>query len=383
MIFTNEKAKATILTALIVTFIISVPAYLSYKYTKETVISEYGKSSMHTASVISRFIERDIKNYKKLSDHDSFEPGTYDEDYYNEMLSTFRDLKIETGYAFVYTEKKVSDTEFVYILDGENPKSDLFSPIGSKEMITKVAQKAFTQGIPVASGLTDAANWGYFITGYSPIKDPVTHNVIGIVGVDLSAKQVLNIIHQILLGEAICCSLLIIFMTFIIRVLVSQRSKALDFDYVTNTYSKRYYESKLEDCIRKAKRSKQPLSLAMIDIDDFKQINDTLGHSVGDDVLKAIANVMKINIRECDICSRYAGDEFTIILPNTSKEKARLICERIQDNSTMIRTPNVTLSIGIAEWYSGMKAKTFAKNADEAMYISKNKGKNNITIFLD
>ncbi len=155
-------------------------------------------------------------------------------------------------------------------------------------------------------------------------------------------------------------------------------------DGLTKLYIYRHFCSLLETELTRAKRYKHVLSLLMMDIDNFKHINDTYGHLVGDKVLKEIAITIKNTIRTIDIPARYGGEEFTVILPETSAKDARIIAERLRKNigdievnidaSTIIK---LTISIGIAEFpLNADKEKELIDMADKALYEAKRNGKN-------
>ncbi|MEE9367788.1 MAG: GGDEF domain-containing protein [Pontiella sp.] len=100
-------------------------------------------------------------------------------------------------------------------------------------------------------------------------------------------------------------------------------------DWLTKLYNRRYFEETLADHIEAATRYDRKLSLVLFDIDDFKQINDTLGHKAGDEVLRQFADLLQSTARKADIVCRYGGDEFAVILPETESSKAWKFAERI------------------------------------------------------
>ena len=100
-------------------------------------------------------------------------------------------------------------------------------------------------------------------------------------------------------------------------------------DWLTGLYNRRYFEETLADHIESASRYERELSLVLFDIDGFKQINDTLGHAAGDEVLRQFAELLKKSARKADIVCRQGGDEFALILPETSRANARIFAERI------------------------------------------------------
>lgn len=132
----------------------------------------------------------------------------------------------------------------------------------------------------------------------------------------------------------------------------------------------------------------QPLSLLMIDVDDFKQINDTYGHLAGDKVLKHIVNLFRARLREKDLLARYAGDEFAVLLPDTHAEAARKTAEALQ--KILRETPyatvegteiSVTLSIGVSEHRDEDICEELLQNADKALYHAKELGRNRVEVY--
>jgi diguanylate cyclase (GGDEF)-like protein len=135
-----------------------------------------------------------------------------------------------------------------------------------------------------------------------------------------------------------------------------------------------------------AKRHDYDLSLLMLDLDHFKAINDTFGHLVGDDVLKAVVNTIQKCIRQTDICFRYGGEEFVVLLNNSNVANARLIAERIRmDISDLcVETEKgllqATVSTGLALLHSDDDLKTLLKRADDALYRAKDTGRNKVVV---
>lgn len=152
-------------------------------------------------------------------------------------------------------------------------------------------------------------------------------------------------------------------------------------DELTGLHNRRSYSKSLSQNLSLYKRTSNPFSLLMIDIDHFKHINDTYGHLTGDQILKELALILEDQSREYDIVARYGGEEFALILPNTNMDDSIVIAERIR-RSIEIATwtiPSVTVSIGIATSMIGETKRAIQSRADEALYLSKNKGRNQIT----
>jgi diguanylate cyclase (GGDEF)-like protein len=154
-------------------------------------------------------------------------------------------------------------------------------------------------------------------------------------------------------------------------------------DPLTNLYNRRYFNEISKNLISIAKREKQNLSVMIMDIDNFKNINDTYGHNVGDSVILYVADVLVGTARKSDICVRFGGEEFVIVLPNTSFEASQILAEKIR---TKIEVANIelanhsisfTISIGISQVaQTDVIIESALKKADEALYEAKSAGKN-------
>ncbi len=162
-------------------------------------------------------------------------------------------------------------------------------------------------------------------------------------------------------------------------------------DYLTDTYNHRFLIRQLEDHFRRTQRHYLALSCVMLDLDNFKKINDTLGHRMGDYVLRGLAQVIKKVVRKDDIFSRYGGEEFVIILPHTAEKGAFVEAERVRlavkEASYGIHGHDVriTISLGVAT-FPHLKIKSVDEllgAADKAMYEAKRQGKDRTISFAD
>ncbi|WP_455757384.1 GGDEF domain-containing protein [Sulfurimonas sp.] len=160
-------------------------------------------------------------------------------------------------------------------------------------------------------------------------------------------------------------------------------------DPLTNMHNRRYFSEISEKIISITKRSKDPLSLIMIDIDNFKKINDTYGHNVGDEVIKLLANELASTIRQSDVAARFGGEEFAIILPNTDATNAFIFADKLRENIENISykdkkdTIKFTVSIGVDEFNheNDNNVSASLNRADKALYEAKTTGKNKVLIF--
>jgi diguanylate cyclase (GGDEF)-like protein len=154
-------------------------------------------------------------------------------------------------------------------------------------------------------------------------------------------------------------------------------------DALTGIYNRRYLEEKLEEYMNLAKRHDRPLSLIMFDIDFFKHINDSFGHDVGDKVLKAIAKAVSENIRNTDIFARYGGEEFVIIAPETTKEDAKTLAEKLRvsmENLYLEEGVSPTCSFGVVSLEKPDTKETLLKRVDDALYEAKKTGRNKVVV---
>ncbi|MEJ5227621.1 GGDEF domain-containing protein [Thermodesulfovibrio sp.] len=160
----------------------------------------------------------------------------------------------------------------------------------------------------------------------------------------------------------------------------------LYFDELTSVYNRTTGINRLKEEISRAHRSGSPLSIAMVDIDNFKSINDTYGHVIGDRVLNHVAVQMKNFLRSCDVVSRYGGEEFLVVLPETDEIKAYMAMERVRRGIAKkpVRVGQekiyITVSIGITEVQYNEDITESINRADMALYQAKKSGKNRIDI---
>lgn len=160
-------------------------------------------------------------------------------------------------------------------------------------------------------------------------------------------------------------------------------------DGLTGLYNHRYFQEQLEKEFSRAKRYNLSLSLVMLDIDHFKNVNDSCGHQFGDSVLKIISGILKRSVRDIDLAARYGGEEFVIILPETQKKNSRIVAERIrakvEEQNFQPEDPSrkITISIGISGFPDddiATRLDLIAK-ADAALYDAKKSGRNRVCLY--
>jgi two-component system cell cycle response regulator len=156
-------------------------------------------------------------------------------------------------------------------------------------------------------------------------------------------------------------------------------------DPLTGAFNRRYFDLQIGLELQRIKRYPAPISLAFIDIDKFKSINDVYGHHVGDLVLQGLAHMLQTNLRTTDLMARFGGEEFVIVLPNSSENQAIHSIQAILDQANKQPvTQNegqafaITFSAGVAEWQPGMPISEWLRMADGAMYQAKQQGRNRV-----
>lgn len=156
-----------------------------------------------------------------------------------------------------------------------------------------------------------------------------------------------------------------------------------EIDKLTGIYNRRKLDEYMESELNRAKRYHQPLSFMILDIDHFKNINDTYGHPVGDSTLQTLAKILTDNLRKSDILGRYGGEEFLIICPETNNNQAALLAEKLRacvENTLFDDIKNMTISIGVAEFEGENTVKELLSRADRALYQAKHNGRNRVVV---
>jgi diguanylate cyclase (GGDEF)-like protein len=289
--------------------------------------------------------------------------------------------------------------------------------------------------------------WGDWLSGYAPIRDHAGRPV-GIVAVDMSVAELnrqmatlrmvgiafisFSVAFSLIIGTLLAKAIVLPIRKFIVRLnraakgdletLVDDRRRdelgevartfnkmlaalklkdkmlrEMNMDYLTGLYTHRYFQQTLKETIHKAKESGAPISLMMLDLDRFKLINDTFGHTAGDEVLRQLAVILSTNSEENEVVARYGGEEFAILLPSTSLDKAEKSAKRLQElvakhdfkipvrngeEGTYLKSLAMTISIGIACYPDHCTDEnSLLKAADRALYEAKHSGRNCICIY--
>ncbi len=158
-------------------------------------------------------------------------------------------------------------------------------------------------------------------------------------------------------------------------------------DGLTNVYNRRYLEQRLSEEVAYSKRYSKPLTVVMLDIDFFKNLNDTYGHQAGDHVLVKVSGLLSEALREYDVVARYGGEEFSVILPTTPKQKGASIAERLRvsvadhDFNHKGKEISTSISLGVASFpEDGDSPESLIAAADKALYRAKEYGRNQVSV---
>lgn len=174
--------------------------------------------------------------------------------------------------------------------------------------------------------------------------------------------------------------------TIELKAVIVQAEEVAHVDELTCLPNRRQIIKNLQNEVIRAERYSTLLSISMIDIDHFKNVNDTYGHTVGDQALFQLANVLQDDIRDPDTIGRYGGEEFLVVLPNTrlkqAAEQAARLCKHIRETDIEIgEILRLTVSLGVAEYKHGQENwQQFLSRADKALYAAKDSGRDRWTL---
>lgn len=161
-------------------------------------------------------------------------------------------------------------------------------------------------------------------------------------------------------------------------------------DALTGLRNRRYFDQRISEEVALSTRYKLPLTLMLIDVDHFKKVNDTYGHTVGDEVLQTLSKIIQNVVRDSDIVARYGGEEIVIITPNTTKEEAAILAERLREKveqtkvatiATTQEVVQVTISIGLCSLSPIITDKeALLEESDQSLYLAKKHGRNRVVV---
>lgn len=244
----------------------------------------------------------------------------------------------------------------VILLDLDMPEMDGF------EVLRALKDNPATHHIPVI-----------IVSGMTSMQDKVTAFELG--AVDYVTKPFEFTELRVRLRSALR-----------VHRLLSMLANRAQLDGLTGLWNRAYFDQRMSEEVSKSDRHGRPFSIAIADCDHFKSINDTFGHPAGDAVLQGLAKILRREYRQSDIVCRYGGEEFVVLMPDTTPSDAAAVCDRIRqviEQSVWPRHPErrVTVSFGVVgvEGPSAQSAAAWLEAADKNLYLSKRAGRNRVT----
>ncbi len=291
------------------------------------------------------------------------------------------------------------------LVDGESPYLTVKAAKGINRRLLDeikirpgegIAGKVFKEGLPVKVDDMEKNEWGFFsrpkyrTSSFISVPLKIGEKSIGVLNIsDKITREAFSDEDLVLLRSfASYASIALERSTY--YSLAGHLKELSITDSLTGLFNRRYFEERFFEELHRSDRHNLSFSLAMIDIDDFKLFNDSEGHLAGDEMLKCIANIAKDSLRVIDVIARIGGEEFSVIMPQTEKDEALLVAERIRSSlreqlpCTWKNFPRdtITISIGIATFpHDGKERKELIRNSDKALYAAKMEGKDRTVLY--
>ena len=358
-----------------------------YHSTAQTMKTQLGNKCIGIATSVAVLLEDNIDDFIAFSENLNTES-----DYYKMIYPKLRRIRKENTnhIAFLYVERRLSDTEMIYILDSEHQDDPLFSKPGDTDILSITESEAYRLQSPFIADKFITNDYGTLLTCYAPLKNPSTGELIGLVGVDVSIDQYNKVMHNQFLTITLSIGLLILLLSLSLIFSSTRMESLASRDNLTGAYNKTYFMSALRHQLKYSKRTKNPITVLMADLDYFKNINDRYGHVFGDTVLKTVSEGIKNQLRKKDCLSRYGGEEFVAYLPDTNMEAGTIVAERIRlamENMRIYNEENkkeiqITISIGLAQLKENYTAQDIITYADKALYKAKHT-RNAVSVYMN
>jgi len=368
------KLKLITLTMIVLFCIMAVIYFIAYVSTRDTIEKQLSLNAQALAVSIARLVMEDVDSYKAF-----LETKDVNSDYYSRMQASFMTIKINSNVKYIYSERKIDENTFEYILDAEMIEHQDYSPPGSIEETDHRREIVYATERPAAFHFFKQQRWGVLISGFAPIFDH-DGQMLGLIGVDIDNSDIYASLRRLqIILFALYAGIFLAILLFLIRY-ADTFLEPLFKDNLTGAYSKRYSENLIREEIAAAVKEHHGLALMMLDLDHFKNINDTYGHAFGDKVLSNISEIIKKSLRKCDHFIRYGGEEFIALLPQVTESQTKEIAERIRQavckneifNEEMNLPVKMTISIGIAALAdSTVSVLQLIEQADKALYAAK------------
>lgn len=364
--------------------------YKNGKYLK-SVVDELGDTTSYLASVLvekgllerqSQVLENIIFSHEKVSQWKEF---------VQEILIGFHEIFPFNFFFIAFAEKYGLSLYFYYMGN--------YSDAAKQEVRDRLAKDMLSQlGLPV-NALLDIEEYEIpsevnliDVRDIKMITVPVpdrAYGLDGLLGIAYTSVNTLTIQEQTIVRSLLSVMVMVVGSSKVLSRTLSELEYYSIHDPLTGIHNRRYFNDMLKYEIGRSERYKHQFSVLLLDLDDFKDINDSYGHPLGDEVLKIIAESITSHMRKGDIATRMGGDEFAIILPETAPEGAKVAAESIRSNlqSIAFKTPtgqefHITTSIGIISYPRDMQTvEDLMSGVDVALYKAKGLGKNEVCEF--
>ena len=400
------KLRIIALAMLILIGIIAVIHSTVYVTSRNLIDDEISKQTQALAVAVAYYIKENIEEYKAfLAFLDQYKeskgyapsdimsepmPSEYYEnnEFYQRMQRFFEYIMKHSQVKFIFTERRLCDDFYEYILDAEPIGSDDHSPPGSAEEMQPEVHEFYDNMQPVRFRLTYFEEWGYQVGAYAPLFDN-DGNFLGYAGVDVCGNDFRHHLNRLQIILFIVYAGIVGLVVLVLLRYSGAMLEPLIKDKLTGAYNKRYAEELIQDEIAAALRSHSDLALMVLDLDRFKNINDTYGHNFGDKVLTSVSQTIQGVLRQKDYFIRYGGEEFIALFLKVDAKRAMEIAGRIRYaveeseifNEEAKLSVKITISIGVAtQAQSSLSVLEFIDRADKALYVAK-KTRNSISFY--
>jgi diguanylate cyclase (GGDEF)-like protein len=378
-------------------FVISVVVVLVlclYTGTEMRNLSEYiYQETEHRLLTVSRYAA-ELVTARELNELQT--PEDLSKPVFNELRQRMVEFAGTNNIMFVYYMRNTDENLAQYILDNDFTEEAVDLTTEPFEWEEK-ALVALNDRVAAAEMHQYLTGYAHLISAFAPVFD-ADGQVVAVVGVDISDEQLLDIHNNMdILTPLLAFGVLAILVCGLLNVFMHNRAEKDrvelvvevekgDIDPLTGIYNRRFFDKRINRLMGSLSRSGRLLGMLMIDIDFFKQYNDTYGHLAGDNCLKLVAESLKNGVRrDDDFVARYGGEEFVAVLPDTNEAGVREVAARLLENVRALNIPHdtsaaakhVTVSIGIVsvKVENGSSWKDYLKRADEALYLSKQNGR--------
>lgn len=372
-LYNSYKRRIILVIMSLLTVILLIINAVLYSILNKVMERQFMMGAQSVAVAVSRLIFQDLDGYRNF-----LKTRNVTLPYYRHMQDCLNEIKKSSNIRFIHTINRLDDDYVEIILDSEPFGSGDYSPPGIKEKMTAASRMVFLTKAPSTLEPTKST-FGRMLGANAPILDE-RGELLGAVAVSINHGTIFSTVQHLFITLSLTFILLLAFIYFLLLRVSHLFLEPMLKDKLTGAYNRRYFESILQNGIDVSLKTSQNLSILMLDLDHFKNINDTYGHLFGDTVLAKIAGLIRDKLRKDDFFVRYGGEEFIIMFFNLKPDISLMLAERIRKaiedfeiyNETEKINVKITISIGVANLLQrNLKALELINEADKAMYKAK------------